>query len=237
VRLAGLEHGYNHEKHEIRERQQKTASCRPQTITTPAAGFNDGPCKSSIIYFIVSFGLEDALLPEYEQTNLMKIFITLARVLAIFLFLSAALEIVLGVFFYLRTAKFLKTAVKVPGKILKLEKGYLIDSEHGIYHPVFSFVDQSGIEHKKTSDEGSYPPAFEAGESVTILYPPGDPKNAEIDSFWSQWLIPILFCVMALVEIFFGLLTFFLVPGIAKWSHRRQSPMLQIQSRIKNGAP
>lgn len=149
--------------------------------------------------------------------------IKIAKVIAIFLFLAAAFELVLGGVFYWRTANFIKSAQQTSGLIVELEKRESNDESGATYYPIYTFTDNSGVEHRITARNGTYPPAFEVGEKVTILYPPNDPKDAEINSFWSLWLWPIILGGMALVEIIFGLLAIYVVPLVGRLISGKQS--------------
>ncbi|MFH2063139.1 MAG: DUF3592 domain-containing protein [bacterium] len=60
------------------------------------------------------------------------------------------------------------------------------------YHPVISFLTEDGQTVEYRSDFGTSPPVHEVGEKVDVIYDPQDPSRAEIDSFVSLWLGPIL---------------------------------------------
>lgn len=148
----------------------------------------------------------------------LELFIKRARVITLFLFLTAAFELVLGGVLSLRTTKFIKTAHKTSGRIVKLEKRESFSDEKPsvTYYPIYVFTDDSGVEHRITSNTGSYPPAFKVGEAITVLYRPGNPKAAEIDSFWTLWLLPCVLGGIASFEIIAGLLILSLAPVIAR---------------------
>ena len=61
------------------------------------------------------------------------------------------------------------------------------------YYPVVEFTLPDGSSKSVQLSEGSWPPAYEIGEEVTILYDPEKPINARIQSTSStilQWLVP-----------------------------------------------
>jgi hypothetical protein len=55
------------------------------------------------------------------------------------------------------------------------------------------FVAQDGKRRNVQLSEGSFPPAYEVGDEVTILYEPEHPLDARIKSFGSSalmWILP-----------------------------------------------
>lgn len=59
------------------------------------------------------------------------------------------------------------------------------------YSPIIAYTaaDQS---HTFVSSNSSYPPAYEIGEEVPLLYNPQDPTLARVDSWWELWLLPTM---------------------------------------------
>lgn len=72
--------------------------------------------------------------------------------------------------------------------------------ESSTYHPVITFYTASGEKKTFTAGGGAYPAKYEIGETVTILYDPDNPSDAEIKS-WEMWFVPILFMVIGLFPI------------------------------------
>ena len=61
------------------------------------------------------------------------------------------------------------------------------------YYPVVKFTAQDGKHREVQLNEGSFPPAYEVGDEVTILYEPDHPLDARIKSFGSSalmWILP-----------------------------------------------
>ena len=67
------------------------------------------------------------------------------------------------------------------------------DSEGGCctYIPVVEF-EASGRAYTIEGDTASYPPAYDVGERVPVIYDPSDPQTAQIDKWSERWLFPIL---------------------------------------------
>lgn len=62
-----------------------------------------------------------------------------------------------------------------------------------IYYPVVEFVAKDGKRRTVQLDEGSFPPSYEAGDEVIILYEPDNPQDARIKSVGSSslmWILP-----------------------------------------------
>jgi len=47
------------------------------------------------------------------------------------------------------------------------------------------------------SHTSTSPPAFSVGEKVVVFYPPDQPDQARIESFWEQYLLPLIFGTVA----------------------------------------
>jgi hypothetical protein len=86
-----------------------------------------------------------------------------------------------------------------PGRVVELTKRLEYDEEDRdrvigeAYYPVVEFVAQDGKRRNVQLSEGSFPPAYEVGDEVTILYEPEHPLDARIKSFGSSalmWILP-----------------------------------------------
>jgi hypothetical protein len=63
------------------------------------------------------------------------------------------------------------------------------------YYPVVRFVLPDGSRQTVQTTEGSWPPAYQVDESVTIVYDPEHSDQARIDSFagaLSLWIVPLV---------------------------------------------
>ncbi len=61
------------------------------------------------------------------------------------------------------------------------------------YYPVVEFTAKDGKRRSVQLSEGSFPPSYEVGDEVTILYEPDRPLDARIKSFASSagmWILP-----------------------------------------------
>jgi hypothetical protein len=63
------------------------------------------------------------------------------------------------------------------------------------YYPVVEFVAEDRLRRSVQISEGSFPPAYEIGDEVTVLYDPDHPLDARIKSFGSNalmWILPVI---------------------------------------------
>lgn len=144
----------------------------------------------------------------------MNVLIKLSKIAGSLLLALSVLMFALCGFFYTRTSKFIQTSHKAQGKVVELQESR---SDNGtVFHPVYTFVDRSGAEQKIYSSMGSYPPAYQVGDAVNVLYDPQNPRSAEIEGFWSLWLVPLILGIIGAGQAVFGLLAFFLSPFLIR---------------------
>jgi hypothetical protein len=70
------------------------------------------------------------------------------------------------------------------------------------YYPVVEFELPDGTRKTVQLAEGSWPPSYEKGEAVTVLYDPQRPLNARIQSASStvlMWILPGITGILGLV--------------------------------------
>ena len=118
-----------------------------------------------------------------------------------------------GGYWFVQTLGFKSSAARADGVVVKLESrrssgrsGARGRGRSGgpSFAPVFEFKDAEGGSHRVTSSVSSRPAAYDVGEKVAVLYSPGDPEDARIDSFFSLWGGP---CALAVVGFLFTLVS------------------------------
>lgn len=88
--------------------------------------------------------------------------------------------------------------LRAEGTVIDLR--YQSDDEgSGSYAPTVEFRDENGQRQVYYSSTGSNPPSYDRGEQVEIIYQPGTPERAMIDSFSDRWMLPLIMSVFALV--------------------------------------
>lgn len=96
-----------------------------------------------------------------------------------------------GVFAALTAYRLETTGMVTQGQIIRLEENSSTDGGCCTYSPVVEF-EAGGQTYNFESDNASYPPEYEVGESVNVRYDPNDPNTAQIDRYTERWLMPIL---------------------------------------------
>jgi hypothetical protein len=77
------------------------------------------------------------------------------------------------------------------GMVTRLEESSDSDGGCCVYSPVIEF-EVNGQTYSFEGDTASYPPAYEVGEEVSVLYDPTDPNTAQINKRTERWLMPII---------------------------------------------
>ena len=94
------------------------------------------------------------------------------------------------------------------GTVVRLEESDTSESGCCVYSPVIEF-DVTGQTYSFEGDNASYPPAYDVGEEVDILYHPSDPDTAQINTWTERWLFPIIIIPAMLITAL--ILNFFLI--------------------------
>jgi hypothetical protein len=87
-----------------------------------------------------------------------------------------------------RTEMFIHHSIAVDGKIVDMRR--LRGNRGSIYAPVFEFSAEDQKLYIVSSRTGTNPPHFKIGDRVKVLYRPGHPESARIDSFSQLFLFP-----------------------------------------------
>ncbi|MFC1737980.1 DUF3592 domain-containing protein [Planctomycetota bacterium] len=135
-----------------------------------------------------------------------------ARIIGIVMILDFIGVLGLGIYFSIKTNKFLETAVKTKGKVVVMEEDY--SSDDTMYCPTFTFIDNTGKKHRVRSSLSSYPPKYEVGDTIPILYDPQNPSNADVDSFSNLWLGSVIAFVLSVPPLILGILFAFVLPFV-----------------------
>lgn len=95
------------------------------------------------------------------------------------------------------TVRSLSREVSAPGLVVDMIVRQHRDSEtdalEEYYYPVIEFSLPGGSQKRVQLSEGSWPPAYEIGEEVTVLYDKEHPLEARIQSGSSttlMWILP-----------------------------------------------
>lgn len=97
--------------------------------------------------------------------------------------------------------RFVQTAHRTEGTIVEMVEHR---GDHGVtYSPVYTFRTQTGQEQKVYARTSSYPPAFQVGDKVTVLYRPSSPRDAQLQRFFDMWGWKVL---CGGIGVFYGIL-------------------------------
>lgn len=121
-----------------------------------------------------------------------------------YLFLLVGGLLLLGaVASYQSANRFLEEAVSATGVVVALEE------QRGdgtvSYHPVVVFLDENKKTVRFTSSVGSSPAAYRKAEQVPVLYLPGQPEDARIDSFFEHWGASLIMSILGAPFFLIGL--------------------------------
>ncbi|MBN8531793.1 MAG: DUF3592 domain-containing protein, partial [Alphaproteobacteria bacterium] len=87
--------------------------------------------------------------------------------------------------------RFIASALTAEGTVIEVEE--YSSSDGSLYRPVVRFKTSSGEEITMRDSGGSNPPLYDQGETVTVYYAPGDPRDAKLDSWITLWVLPGFF--------------------------------------------
>ena len=91
---------------------------------------------------------------------------------------------------------YLQSAQSTPGTVIALD--WSGDSDSSGARPVVRY-EVRGEPYQITGSVISSPPAYAVGDSVRVLYPPGQAKAAQIESWFDFWFLPALLGGMGLL--------------------------------------
>ena len=99
--------------------------------------------------------------------------------------IGGVLAVAWAVLAYRAQRRYLRRALQAIGVVQSLRAERL--QRTTIYFPVIQFTTSNGAivtTESKTSGSGLF-----IGQKIAVLYDPNDPKNVEINSFWSRWAL------------------------------------------------
>jgi hypothetical protein len=100
----------------------------------------------------------------------------------------------IGIISYVRTKRFLSSAVETWGKVVERVYQGSADGGGPMYSPKIIFTEQMGREIEFTEKWSSTHPDFKIGDDVIVLYDPANPRKARRGGkkwkfFFIAWLI------------------------------------------------
>lgn len=147
-------------------------------------------------------------------------------IVGIFLFV-AVIMLAIAIISAVSTSRAAAREQRAPGQVVdmtirKSQGGYdsqgTYQAPQDYYYPVVEFSLPDGTRKTVQLSEGSWPPAYEVGEQVTVLYDPGKPINARIQSTSSNlmlWILPGITGILGIA---------FLIAAVSVFWFSRPSP-------------
>jgi hypothetical protein len=149
------------------------------------------------------------------------------------------LALLVALLLYLHTRTFLQTAVVTQGTVVDLA---MVQSERsntssavsvrfttGSYAPVVRFRAENGHDYQFTSPVSTYPPAYDVGENIEVLYEESDPNKASINSFFFLWGGALIIGGLGFLFAAIGLIMF----SIGLFKSRKKQRLTTTGVRIK----
>jgi hypothetical protein len=96
-------------------------------------------------------------------------------------------------------------SVAASGVVVELTKRVFRPGSAGVYCPVVEFRTGSGEVVRFESAVGTMPASHSVGQALAVLYDPGAPGSAEIDSGLSNWLTTGCLLAFGALGLVFGL--------------------------------
>ncbi|HNY10271.1 MAG TPA: DUF3592 domain-containing protein [Candidatus Wallbacteria bacterium] len=113
-------------------------------------------------------------------------------------------------FAYKSTSDFINNSEKTEGVVTELKRVtnnlYNSASYETLYAPVVKYKTPGGVEREFVSSTSSYPAAYSAGDKVEVIYDKRIPASAEINSFFSIWLVVFILTLLGSVFSIIGTL-------------------------------
>ena len=98
---------------------------------------------------------------------------------------------------FYETIVFMRSAAKTVGTVIRLDPARNSDGQ-ATSLPVFEYQTNDGSVYQHTSTVASTPPAYQIGDTATLLYHKRNPRNARVKSFTELWLAKLIFTVLGL---------------------------------------
>ncbi|MEL7446060.1 MAG: DUF3592 domain-containing protein [Pseudomonadota bacterium] len=98
----------------------------------------------------------------------------------------------IGFWLYSQDQELAETGLRANGTVIELDR-YTDGDGDTMYRPLIEFRDADGTIQQVQSKVSSSSPSFARGEQVSVIYDPGDPSGAIIDTFMQRFFLPLIF--------------------------------------------
>ncbi|MFP4509301.1 MAG: DUF3592 domain-containing protein [Spirochaetota bacterium] len=134
------------------------------------------------------------------------------------LFLGIAVSNAIGTWLFLQNARSTEGVV-VDMEVIENPVPLVAPETGRVYYPVIEFTDETDTRYVVETRRGVRSPELSAGDAVPILYRPGRPESARMDTLVELWGASAVFGLLSLISLFVGLVAPFGFADIR--GHRR----------------
>ena len=143
-------------------------------------------------------------MPSHAAIRVIYYLKIISKIAAWNLIVIALIELTIASFLYHSTRNFLQSASRAQGTVTKFFDR-MDRYTNKIYYPVYEFQDAQGKDYEIVSSAGSYPLAYQIGDTVTMLYIPNHANDATPDTFLEIWFWPIFVACFGFLKFVVGL--------------------------------
>src|SRR5579859_4044031 len=127
--------------------------------------------------------------------------------ISLLLGISGTLAVVLGVYYFARTAFFLTHGVKTQGVVVSVQRSSRTQGRGGDVLIYLNWkIEFSAATGKKYEFYVSAASGFvlqpKVGDAINVYYDPSDPAHAQLGTFYQMWFIPILLTLAGMSLLF-----------------------------------
>lgn len=116
----------------------------------------------------------------------------------------------LAIWFYTSTSAFIWGAMHTTGKVVQMQA--VNGSDGTQWKPLIEFTDSAGNTQHTTSGWATNPPSYAVGQTVQLLYPPGQPSEVRIDRFMELWSGTVICAIIAVPPLVPAFIFIWLIP-------------------------
>ncbi len=115
-----------------------------------------------------------------------------------------------GIYTFNKNQKLAKNGVKTMAKVIDISEQTDTDSEgfsSKSYYPVLEFVDQDSKKHTFKGNVGGGKRKYHLDQEVEIIFDPTHPEQAQMKSFVTQWIMPIVIIIVGVMLVVGGVVS------------------------------
>jgi len=137
---------------------------------------------------------------EVEKPSVMPALLRIVVAVGKYFFLPIGALILAGaIYAVVDTKAWLARSVEAEGSVVEMVRVVDRETNSSMFAPLVRFKTADGKSIDFQSSTQSNPPAYYAGQTVTVLYDPGKPNSAAIAGLFSIWGIAIILGIIGTV--------------------------------------